>query len=221
MDDRMKIYFDMLTRVDRFGRTYVNYFVRTSFAGKLFAIVRASVDEIERLRRKQRSIMLTTPSQVLSRAVTKEILIREMDAIEMIANAIALDIPVSEDKFRAPRTYNDEKLLVGARAFAEDAVPLRDEFVRYAMPSSFIDDLNALIGEFEEAIAARTQGPGARLCVEAAIDDAMERALKAVRQLDAIMCNRFRDDNLGRTEWIMNSHVRYVYRASSAPGPND
>lgn len=218
MADRLKAYFDMMTRVDRFGRTYVNYFVRTSLAGQLFAIVRASTDEIERLRRKQRLSRVPTPRpQILMRAVTKEILLREMDAIEMTASAIAMNVPVSEDKFRTPWTYNDEKILFGARVFAEDAVPLCDEFIKYAMPRTFIDDLIALIGEFEEAIAARNQDPGARQSVEAAIDDGLERGLMAVRQLDAIMRNRFRDDNLGRTEWIVTSHVRYVYRSNSCP----
>ena len=222
MDDRFKAYLENMTRVGRFGRTYANYFVRTSWAGQLFAIVAASVDEIDRLKWKQRrSIVLTPRPLILIRAVTKEMLIRAMDAIEMTARAIAMHIPIAEDKFRSPWTYNYEEVLLTARAFAEDAAPLRDEFLKYCMPPTFIEDLIALTGELEEAIAARNEDPGARLCVEAKIDDAMERALMAVRELDVMMHNRFDDDELGRTEWIFTNYVKYEYRPNSAPGSND
>src|SRR6185369_18076077 len=120
--------------------TYVNYFVRTSFAGQQFAIVRASVDEIDRLRRKRRPIGLTTWPQILSRAVLKEILIREMNYIDMTAQAIAMHRQIPDDKFRTPWTRDDAMILLAARVFAEDAIPLRDEFLKYCMRETFIDE---------------------------------------------------------------------------------
>ncbi|HXU39495.1 MAG TPA: hypothetical protein VN937_24285 [Blastocatellia bacterium] len=220
-DDRFNAFLGLLTRIDRFGRTYVNYFVRTSFAGQQFAIVRASVDEIDRLRRKRRPIGLTTWPQILSRAVLKEILIREMNYIDMTAQAIAMHRQIPDDKFRTPWTRDDAKILLAARVFAEDAIPLRDEFLKYCMRETFIDELRALADEFEEAIAARRQVTGARPCVEALIDDAMERGLLTARRLDVMMLNRFYDDNLGRNEWFMTSHVSYRTGSNAAPGGND
>lgn len=220
-DDRFKAFLGFLTRIDRFGRTYANYIVRTSFAGQQFAIVRASVEEIERLRRKRRPIGVTTRPQILSRAILKEMLMREMDAMDMTAYVIAIDGQIPEDKFRAPSTSDDENILLAARVFAEDAIPFREEFLRYLMRETFIDELRAVADEFEEAIASRRQDTGARPCVEAIIDDAMERGLLAARELDAMMLNRFCDDNLGRTEWIMTTHVSYRTCSNAAPVRND
>lgn len=220
-DDRFKAFFGLLTRIDRFGRTYVNYFVRTSFAGQKFAIVRAAVDEIERLRRKRRPIGVTTRPQILLRTVLKEILIREMDAIDMTAYAIAIDRQIPEDKFRTPWSYDDEKILLAARVFAEDAIPYRDEFLRYCMRVTFIDELREVADEFEEATVVRRQEANARPCVEVLIDNAMERGLLAARELDVMMLNRFYDDNLGRTEWFMTAHVSYRTSSNSTPGGNE
>lgn len=220
-DDRFKAFFGLLTRIDRFGRTYVNYFVRTSLPGQDFAVVRASVDEIEMLMRKRRPLGLVPRPQILTKAVLKEILVREMDYIDMTAYAIAIHRPMPEDKFRTPWTYDDENILLAARVFAEDAMPLRDEFLRYRMRETFIDELRDLADEFEEVITARRQETDARPCVEALIDMAMERGLLASRKLDAMMPIRFRDDNLRLTEWFMTSHVSYRTSSNSAPGRND
>jgi len=116
------------------------------------------------------------------------------------------------------RRAGDQILLAAARAFAQDAVPLRDEFIRREMPETFIDDLNRLIGDFHTAINERNQSTGARVSATAATDEAIEQAMNAARELNSIVQIKFRGNRAVLAEWASARHIeRRSHRPKVAP----
>ena len=106
-----------------------------------------------------------------------------------------------EDKFRVPHKVSDRLLINSSRTFAADAVPFAAEFVKYGLPDSFLDELNKDIELFENAFKEKISGKEIRVTATAAIDDAIDQGMDAVRQLDAIVKNRFRDDSTKLAAW--------------------
>jgi hypothetical protein len=143
---------------------------------------------------------------------------RNLDAISRTARAMAISTPGLEDKFRAPRSISDQALLTTARAFAADALPLKTEFTRRGLPDDFLEDLNSDIEEFEQINNQQIQKRESRVAATAAIDDALERGINIVRELDAIMRNQFANDPASLAAWLSASHTeRPPRRAPATP----
>jgi hypothetical protein len=136
-----------------------------------------------------------------------------MRAIARTARAMALDTPGLENKFRLPRSGGDQALLQAARAFVADATPLKAEFIRHELPASFIEDMQDEIADLQRAIDEQNTGRDAHITATVSIETTVERGIKAVRRLDAIVRNKFRDDSATLAAW---EHARHVERAARA-----
>jgi hypothetical protein len=155
-----------------------------------------------------------------SKAAARDELRRDLEAISRTARALAMSTPGLEDKFRAPRSISDQALLATARAFAADALPLKTEFTRRGMPDDFLEDLASDIEEFEQAINQKIQKREVHIAATAAIDTVIERGVNAVRELDAIMRNKFADDPASLAAWLSASHTQRTPRQTTAsPSP--
>ena len=134
---------------------------------------------------------------------------------------MSITLPGLDARFRLPRSLSDRELLGTAQAFARDATPLKAEFIRFALPADFLDDLNAHITEFEAAMTSRHAGVGEQAAATAAFDDALESGLNAVRQLDALVRNTFHADPANLAAWESARHVERAARRAPAPSaPN-
>jgi hypothetical protein len=133
---------------------------------------------------------------------------------------MALETSGLEDKFRIPRgNVNDVDLLNIARAFAADALPLADGFTEHGLPGNFLEDLNADIEAFERAIDEQQRSKRERVSATAGLDDAVERGVNKVRQLDAVVRNKFRDHLARLAEWETARHTQRT-RASAPEAPS-
>jgi hypothetical protein len=133
--------------------------------------------------------------------VARRALREDIAAIVRTARAIALDFPGVEDRFRPPRGSGDQALLNAARAFARNAADLAATFITYSLPEVFIEDLTRDIGGLEDACRDRNASTGAHVAARAAFDTAMEKALNALRRLDAAVPNRLSRDAAKRAIW--------------------
>jgi hypothetical protein len=220
MNDKVRRRLEMLFRVERFGRTYATSFPPDSRGDELFTTVRQAIATIEAHTTMQAASAQAAKQQTGAKADVRDRLIEEMEAISMTARAMAPRVPGLEDKFRMPRKAGQQELLVAARIFARDAVALKTEFTRRALPESFIDDLNALIEEFSGSIGEHDQHSGARVAAGEATAVALEQAMEAVRELDAVVRNRRRGDRAALAEWQSTSHIeRAPQRAPDEPPP--
>jgi hypothetical protein len=212
--------YETLTRVGDFGATHVAAFPPTTLGGELFAVVNATVSELDGHLTRQNSGAGSARQATASRSEARDELRRDLEAISRTARSLAETITGLDDKFRLPRGKVGDQLLIGlARAFAADAVPLKGEFLRHEMPANFLDDLNADITAFEEAVNEQNVNVEKRVAATAAIEDAIENGMRAVRRLDAIVRNKFEDDAATLAAWTRASHTERSPRPASKQQP--
>ena len=160
----------------------------------------------------------TVKESATSKAVARDELLRDLEAISRTARAMAMTTPGLNDKFRTPHNQSNQAVLAVARAAATDALPLKAEFIRRGMPADFLEDLQADIDELEQAITRKVQGHESHVSATAAIDAEIERGMNALRELDPVMRNIFAADSAKLTAWLSASHVeRSPRRKSPAP----
>ena len=208
---------EMLIRVRDFGLAHADLFPPATYAGQLFATIAAAVTRLEGHAATQASKAGAAREGTSSKAVARANLLKALEVINATARAIALKIPGLENKFRFPHSESDQALLAAARAFAEDAVPLKAEFVKRNLPETFIEDLQADIEAFAEAISARNVSAGSRVKATAAIDATLDEAMLAARELDPIVKNTIGDDKALLAEWRSARHVEKTPKGGKSP----
>lgn len=198
---------EMFMRVDQFGTTEAARFPAGTFANELFANLRQIISDLEAQAGAQESGRGSARQGGQSKAVAREELRQTLEAISRTARAMSATMPGLEDKFRAPRSVSDQQLLAIARSFAAEALLVKAEFIKRGLASTFIEDLNADIAAFEEAMTQRIQGTQEHIAATASIDDLVDRGMSTVRELDAIMRNTFAGNPAKLAAWLSASHV--------------
>lgn len=209
--------FEMLQRVRDFGAANSTAFPAASFGGQLFTTVNTVITELQdhvTVRASGTSREITT-----TKAIARANLEEDLVMMSRTARAMALEVPGLEDKFRLPHSNGEQAWLGAARAFLADATPLKQEFVKYAMPENFLEDLAADIAAFESAIAAKNSVQANRISATASIDEVLAKGMRAVQQLRAVVKNRFHADPAKLAAWESASHVeRADRRREETPG---
>jgi hypothetical protein len=198
---------DMVLRVRDFGSEEATAFPPLTLGGQLFATVNAAAIELASHISKQISGVNAAKEGTSTKAGAREALHAAMDRIRRTARAMSQSIPGVDKKFRFAVNLTDQVLLGTAQAFVTAATPLRTEFISYAMPADFIEDLQALITDFERALSAQNVGKEHKVSARAAIEEVLARALAAVRQLDAIVRNVFHDQPAKLAAWESARHI--------------
>jgi hypothetical protein len=201
--------------VRQFGVTHAQSFPADSRGGEVLADINSTITEMESHASAQDSGKRASKEGTTLLAIARADLHADLEDIRRTARSMAHTIPGLADKFRLPGHARDQELLATARSFAADAAPLKAEFIRRGLPATFIEDLNADIEAFARAIDGREQKTGARIAATAAIDAAIERGMNAVRELDAIVRNLFRDDPATLAEWTSASHTERAPRGNA------
>ena len=83
----------------------------------------------------------------------------------------------------------------------QDAAPLAAIFIKYAMPSNFLEALNGRVRKFERAREEYANGKTACSAGNKALRASLQEALAAARRFDAIMRNTFRNDPATLEAW--------------------
>ena len=208
--------YDMILRVGEFGAQQAASFPSSSLGGQLFARVNAAVARLQQEFAQQSSGRASEREGTASKAVVRSVLREALERMRRTARSMAVDMPELEAKFRLPRSQSDQEMVVTAEAFATDATPLKSQFIQYAMPADFLEQLRELIAEFRASLNKKETGRGNRVMAAAAIDDALEQALKDVRRLNAIVRNTFADDPEHLALWTTARHVQQSGRSKSA-----
>jgi hypothetical protein len=120
---------------------------------------------------------------------------------------MALETPGIENKFRLPRSGSDNALLQTARAIAATAGPLKPTFLRHEMQPTFLEEFREKMAALERAMEQQNTGRGAHVSATASVESAAEQGMNAVRKLDAIVRNKFRDDTATLAAWESARHV--------------
>ena len=217
MNDDERRRYEMFLRVHNFGEAHKDAFPAATLGREVFDNLSAVIDELRNLATTKFSSALAAKQGTSSKAVARDRLLRRLNRISDTARSMAITTPDLDEKFRMPRSnVNHQTLLSVARAFAADALPLKDNFIRHEMPADFIEDLEAAIADFEEAGEDQTRSTEERIASRAAIDAAIERGLNEVRRLDAIVRNKFFDDPATIAEWESARHIERAPKSKPA-----
>jgi hypothetical protein len=212
--------YELFTRVDGFGAERAADFPQTSLGGQTFVSLRALIAELEQKGTAQSSSKGAAKTSTQAKKAASEDLRGKMVAISETARTMESSFPGISATFRVPYNKGDQALLSAARAFVENATPLKAEFIKREMPASFLDDLIAAINAFESAHNSKNLNTEKRVTATAAIDALIEQGKELVRQLDAIVRNKYRNDPATLAAWESASHVqRSPRRKKSAPSP--
>lgn len=212
MNDLETRRYEMFVRVRDFGTTHAASFPATTLGGEQYAVVGAAVEDLTRAAASQSSGVGSAQHATASRSVARAGLHEDLQAITQTARAMALDDPGLENKFRMPRSGSDSSLLTAARAFALDAVPLKADFIKHELPVTFLADLQTAINDFEHAVGSQNANRETHVSATVSIDSTIERGMNAVRRLDAIVRNKFRDDPATLAAWESARHVERATR---------
>ena len=156
-----------------------------------------------------------------TRAAAREALREDLEAIVRTARVIGEDKPGFDDKFRMPRGDNDQSMLdlaLGIAAIVADAA-MKAEFISHAMPSDFVENLNAAIAELQKAITEQSGSIAGRKSAGVSIDETVGRGTMIARKLDVVVKNFYRNNAAVLSEWETARHVERAPRRKAKAEP--
>jgi len=217
MNDSQTRTFEMLRRVGGFGTEHAADFAASSLGGEKFAALGGVIDELEEQGSAQSAGGGAARSSTGAKRAAREELRGQMAAISETARAMESARPGLAASFRMPNTNGEQALLNAARAFAEAATPLKNEFIRHELPATFLENLDAATNAFESAQSSQNQNTERRETATAAIEAVVERGRQLVRELDAIVSNKYRKDRATLAAWESASRVERLPRKKKPP----
>jgi hypothetical protein len=211
---------EMLIRVRQFGLTHPSNFDTGSRGRELLDVVDTSVEDMEALSATQAQHARAAKEKTTQKNVADETMRADMEAMSRTARSMARQTPGLEDKFQLPKSSRVQDWLATARAFAADAEPLKDEFIRRGMLPAFLDNFKAHISEVEETVDGWAQKSAARVSATVAVGKVAEQGREAVRELDVVVRNVFPGDDAVLAEWESASHVERAARHAKEETPD-
>jgi len=167
---------------------------------------------MERLSAEQAMHARTYREKTAQKNVAEEALHDLMESVSRTARSMKRSNPGAAEKFRLPSKMDGETWLATANAFAMEAVPLNDEFVRRGMAPDFVDDLKARILAVKQAGEEQAQASAERIAATAGLAEAAQQGLEAVRELAPIMRNVYASNEVELAAWESASRVERAPR---------
>lgn len=203
---------DMLRRVRQHGQQRAAAFPANSRGHELYAAVGTSVLNMEKYSAEQAAHAHAYSEKSAQKNIADEALHDLMETMSRTARSMSRSFPGAKEKFRLPSKRDGETWLTTARVFSTDAVPFEEEFLRRGMAPDFIDDLKARILAVEQAVGSQSRAWAARVAATASIGEAAQQGLEAVRELDVIVRNIYRDNEAELAAWESAGHVERAPR---------
>ena len=224
MKDSERRSYEMLLRVRDFGGVRAALFPANTRGGELFTQLGAVIAEADGHAEVKAARQGTFAQNTSGKSAARRALQAAVEAISRTARAMALESPGIEERFRLPRNKSDQTLLSTARAFFTGAEPIKADFIRHDLPAAFLENLASNIEDFERAITSLNNSRDARVAATNALGGAIARGVAIVRQIDAVVRNKFREDAATLAAWASASRIERAARTrrteeTNAPPP--
>lgn len=154
-----------------------------------------------------------TAKSVLRDAITSD-LRRINEAVASLAEEQGK--PELMHHFRMPWGETNEAFATRATAFVEQAEPLRDDLLSLGLPEDFLTLLAARVADFKAAEQAKSTGLQSRVGAGEGLDADLRAGLAAVRQLNVILKNLYRNNPTQLAAWRTAARV---HRTGSRKAP--
>ncbi len=147
----------------------------------------------------------------MNQAVERQELVELLRTVNRTAAAIALDRnePGLMDRFRMPPLSSDALLVASGRAFATAITELNlaADFIEHGYEEDIVADLTAEAADVEEAESSQGGALQNQGGATASLPSLLKQGGNAVKCLDAIIKNRFRNAPGTLGAWKIASHV--------------
>lgn len=167
----------------------------------MFATVGKCVRDAADHDARRRPVRRPTRGSATSKGKARATLRKLLAALANTARALAIDRKGFDLEFRMPRGNGDQRLLAVSRTFESHARDCADEFVAHGLPPTFLDELGESIGRFERTVRDRAEQRSARVAAGDGLRQSLDAGFAAVRRLDAIVPNVYRDAPGVLKEW--------------------
>lgn len=209
MNRTQRVRYDMFLRVVQFIQDNVGDFPAGVVAAQL-AILIGVTDRLQTLTGEREASYGDSRFAFNDKDTAREMLRQMLEHINETAHSMVYQFAGIDLKFRMPRNHGDTELLAKARAFLLEATPLDADFQAYGMDRSFLADLQTLIDDFEASMQATGTAIDSHVEDTAAIGAEIRSGMIAVRTVNGVISNKYRD-NVGKlAAWLSASHVDKV-----------
>ena len=199
--------YDMLIKVRNFGAAHGRLFPEHSTAHAAFSIVATEVAQIEAL-----AVTEEVASQSARVARNRDARTQLVEALIRAANTARVlsgTIPELTPHAYVPAGTSDRQLLTLARAFARAATPYVAQFAAHGI---VVEGLADLIEAFETAVHERGTRRDELAQTRGRLDEALKRALQAVKTLDVTVTNTLANNPVALAAWKRDRRVGRVKR---------
>jgi hypothetical protein len=194
----------MFLRVRDFGNARCQEFPDESMGGKAFRAVEAAIAEVEAHATEK---VLTAKEGRQARAAARLVLVDRLTSIARTARLMSKSVPGSDAVFQLPEYSSDVELLTAARAYVREGQAAIDRFVLLGMPKTFVNDLQALVDGFEQAMHGRRVGKAGAAAARAGLKTAIVQGIDAVGTLDIVVSNTLKDDPVALAVWKRDRRI--------------
>lgn len=199
---------DAFQRVKKFAADHAADFLPASVGGQLFAKVSAAVPQGQTQAADQLSGKGDRGQATKTKSQIHPDLHDQLKAISDSAHTPAdLGTPGLDAKFRMPRSGGHGALLTAARQFLKDATPMNAQFLSVNLPADFLDTLQTTITNFDNATDDQTGGLEGQAGATTGIANTNAEARKALRNLNTIVHNTYKNNPTVLAAWTIASHI--------------
>ena len=211
-----------LARVRDFATAEATSFPPAGVGGQLFTEIVFALDQLDAHIASQVAGSNTARQGTEQKALAQEELLDLLMMIRRTARSMDHANPGVYATFRIPPDLSATELLGVAETFAVEGLRLKTEFISYGMPATFLDDLAEQIDEVRGAFDDQNAGARVRVTATMSIKEVLQRAFTALRRVDPIVRNIFRDQPAKLAAWESARHLERAPRRQkpSATAPN-
>lgn len=217
MDRRERSKYEVLARLNEFGREHRALFPDSTVAGEAFAQVAQAVAAIDaHATAKPVAAQNGRSAKIAARAALRA----AMSNIARAARTLAAD-----DKRRAllrmPARKSDAVLLHAAPTFAEQAEPVQAEFIKLGLSRTFVADLREATDRLAAEVNERRIGRRHVTEAQRGITHALMEGFSAVRQLDVLVPHALKDHPEALAGWQRDRRLVGTSRRRLGAAPVD
>lgn len=198
---------DAINRVNNFGTENSADFPAGSRGAQLFAELTACLALINQHSINQSSAKGASRQEFVIKDTARQTLRRLLIDISRASKAVNYEIPGTADKFRLPVNHSNANLLIAARVFLEDALPIKAKLIEYELPADILDRLETAIEDFEASLSSTHRVRNKQVSATAEIRATLRRAAIAMRQLGVAVRNKYKNNAGMLAAWATASHI--------------
>jgi hypothetical protein len=162
MTKRQTRKYEMLVRVQTFGKNHSAQFAEGSEVAKAFAAVNDAVAQVNAFGLTK---LTARRESMNARFAAKQALAAWIAALARSARVMAKAVPGADAKFPLPTRRTDVAVLQSGRLLLQEATPLKDTFISCGLPATFVEDLQQAVHRFRtrDCRPQRWQSRGSRV----------------------------------------------------------